>query len=60
MPSKILVAGDILVSKVDVVKFVIFQVSLLQYCTIKTMYWCFIKWKIFSLSRKKKLEKVLS
>lgn len=30
MPSKILVAGDILVSKVDVVKFVIFQVSLLQ------------------------------
>lgn len=30
MPSKILVTGDILVSKVDVVKFVIFQVSLLQ------------------------------
>jgi len=52
-PSKKFVTGDILVSKVYVVKFVILQESLLQYCTIKTMYWCFIKWKIFYLSRKK-------
>lgn len=52
-PSKKFVTGDILVSKVYVVKFVVLQESLLHYFTIKTMYWCFIKWKIFYLSWKK-------